>query len=144
MSINAAAAVTSRERERDSRVVVTWSTSTGLTAAELTTFWVAVNPLCGDGAWYKVAPILDGPRPVSFRATIGGDPDLQQINDQITHARLTALCPRLPGWAGTRKIKLIWILLKQETVSDSGISWAICKSICNQQCQSTEGNQVSK
>ena len=29
---------------------------------------------------------------------------------------------------GTRKVKPIWILLKQETVSGSGISWAICKS----------------
>ena len=36
--------------------------------------------------------------------------------------------PGLPGWAGTRKLKPIWILLKQETVSGSGISWAICKS----------------
>ena len=45
-----------------------------------------------------------------------------------THTRLTALCPGLPGWAGTRKVKPIWILLKQETVSSSGISWAICKS----------------
>jgi len=42
-----------------------------------------------------------------------------------THTRLTALCPGLPGWAGTRKVKPIWILLKQETVS--GISWTICK-----------------
>ena len=32
------------------------------------------------------------------------------------------------GWAGTRKVKPIWILLKQETVSGSGISWAIFKS----------------
>ena len=31
------------------------------------------------------------------------------------------------GWAGTTKVKPIWILLKQETVSGSGISWAICK-----------------
>ena len=45
-----------------------------------------------------------------------------------THTRLTALCPGLPGWAGTRKVKPIWILLKQETVSGSGISWATCKS----------------
>ena len=44
------------------------------------------------------------------------------------HMYLTALCPGLPGWAGTRKVKLIWILLKQETVSGSGISWVICKS----------------
>ena len=28
----------------------------------------------------------------------------------------------------TGKVKPIWILLKQETVSGSGISWAICKS----------------
>ena len=44
------------------------------------------------------------------------------------YTRLTALFPGLPGWAGTRKIKPIWILLKQETVSGSGISWAVCKS----------------
>ena len=44
------------------------------------------------------------------------------------HIRLTALFPGLPGWAGTRKVKPIWILLKQATVSGSGISWAICKS----------------
>ena len=68
-----------------------------------------------------------------------------------------------PRWAGTRKVKPIWILLKQETVSGSGISWDICKSATcsrqitmpapttqfftgrmpflppNQQCQSTEG-----
>ena len=42
-----------------------------------------------------------------------------------THTRLTALCPGLPGWADT---KPIWILLKQETVSGSGISWVVCKS----------------
>ena len=81
-----------------------------------------------------------------------------------THTHLTALCPGLPWWASTRKVKPIWILLKQETVSGSGIRWAICNSApCsrqittpephrsvfftglmpflphNQQCQSTEG-----
>jgi len=45
-----------------------------------------------------------------------------------THTRLVVLFPGLHGWAGTRKIKPIWILLKQETVSGSVISWAICKS----------------
>jgi len=51
------------------------------------------------------------------------------ISRVVTHRRthLTALFPVLPGWAGTRKVKPIWILLKQETVSGSGISWAICK-----------------
>jgi len=75
---------------------------------------------------------------------------------------LMALCLGLPRWVGTRKVKLNWILLKQEIVSGSGISWAICKSalrsrqvttpashysvftgrMLNQQCQSTEGTQV--
>ena len=45
-----------------------------------------------------------------------------------SHTRLTALFPGLPGSAGTRKVKTIRILLKQEKVSGSGISWAICKS----------------
>ena len=36
--------------------------------------------------------------------------------------------------AGTTKVKSVWILLKQETVSCSGISWAICKSaLCSRQ-----------
>ena len=39
-----------------------------------------------------------------------------------------ALCLGLPRWASTRKVKPIWISLRQETVSGSGISWAICKS----------------
>ena len=42
--------------------------------------------------------------------------------------------PGLPRSAGTRKVKPIWILLKQETVSGSGISWAIGKSApCSRQ-----------
>jgi len=85
-------------------------------------------------------------------------------NTPHTHTRLTALFPGLPRWTGTRKVKPVWILLKQETVSGSGISWAICKlASCsrqtttpaphhsvftgrmpflppNQQCQSTEDN----
>jgi len=53
---------------------------------------------------------------------------IQKNNIHYTHTRLTALCPGLPRWAGTRKVKPILISLKQETVSGSGISWAICKS----------------
>jgi len=45
-----------------------------------------------------------------------------------THIHLTALCPGQPRWALTRKVKPIWILLKQETVIGSGISCLICKS----------------
>jgi len=36
--------------------------------------------------------------------------------------------PGLPRWAGTSKLKPVWILLKQQTTSGSGISWAICRS----------------
>ena len=45
-----------------------------------------------------------------------------------THTRLTAFCPGLPGWAGTRKVKPDWISLKQETMIGNGISWPMCKS----------------
>jgi len=45
-----------------------------------------------------------------------------------THIHLTALFPGLPGWVSTRKVTPIWIFVKQETASGSGISWAICKS----------------
>jgi len=52
-------------------------------------------------------------------------PDKRPLNGCVW---VCVCCPGLPGWANTRKIKPIWILLKQETVSGSGISWAICKS----------------
>ena len=45
-----------------------------------------------------------------------------------TYTHLMALFPGLPRWTGTIKVKPIWLLLKQQTVSGSGISWAICKS----------------
>ena len=51
-----------------------------------------------------------------------------KLEHAYTCTRLTALFPGLPTLAGARKAKPIWILLKQETVSGSGISWAICKS----------------
>jgi len=88
-----------------------------------------------------------------------------QQTDTYTHTHpFNGPFSGLPGWADTRKVKPIWILLKQETVSGSGISWAICMSApCsrmtttqapqhsvftgrmpflspNQQRQSTEGN----
>ena len=34
----------------------------------------------------------------------------------------------MSGTTGTRKVKPIWILPKQDTVNGSGIRWAICKS----------------
>ena len=91
---------------------------------------------------------------------------MSAITQKHTHTCLTDLFPGLHGWAGTRKVKPIWILLKQETVSGSGISWDTCKSAPrsrqittpaphhsvftgrmpflppNQQRQSTEGTSV--
>jgi len=40
------------------------------------------------------------------------------LDNEHTHTRLTALFPGLPMLAGTREVKPIWILLKQEIVSD--------------------------
>ena len=54
--------------------------------------------------------------------------DTRHLWPKYTYTCLTALYPGLPRCAGTRKVKPIWILLQQETVSGSGISWAICKS----------------
>ena len=52
-----------------------------------------------------------------------------------THTHpFNGLFPGLPRWAGTRKVKPIWILLNQKTVSGSGINWATCKSaLCSRQ-----------
>jgi len=93
---------------------------------------------------------------------------IDKYKNRDTHTRLTALFPGLRRWASTRKVKPIWILLKQETVSGSGISWAIRKSAprsrqittpapttlfftdwmpflpTNQQRQSTEGKDREK
>ena len=44
----------------------------------------------------------------------------RQSSYSKTHTRSVALFPGLPGWAGTRIIKPIWILLKQETVASAG------------------------
>ena len=58
----------------------------------------------------------------------GGHQEAAARNKKETHTHLTALFLGLPRWVGTRNVKPIWILLKQEIVSGSGISWAICKS----------------
>ena len=83
-----------------------------------------------------------------------------------THTHLTALCPWLPRWAGTREVKPIWILLKQRrwvAVASAGLYAALHLEqtdnhastpplsfftgrmpflLPNQQCQSTEGTLV--
>ena len=54
-----------------------------------------------------------------------------------------ALFPGLPRWAGTRMVKPIWILLKQETVSGSGIRWAICNSALSSRQTTTPAPHLS-
>ena len=57
--------------------------------------------------------------------------------DIHTHARThtsNGPFPGIPRWASTRKVKPVGILLKQKTMSGSGISWAICKTApCSRQ-----------
>ena len=82
--------------------------------------------------WYSVPLIAKASVPDQMETDIQGrtvKSRFSQVHTHThTHARLTALFPGLPRWASTRKVKTIWILLKQETMSGSGISWAICKS----------------
>ena len=66
-------------------------------------------------------------RPVSTITSANRHTTHNNLTHTHTHTRLTALFPGLPGSSGTRKAKPIWILMKQEIVSGSGISWAICK-----------------
>jgi len=98
----------------------------------------------------------------STTTTIGVD-----YRQRDTH--LMASFPGQPEQASTRKVKPIWILIKQEDDwGGSGISCTVCKSLApcsrqittsapypsifyrldalpepNQQCQSTEGNGVN-
>jgi len=56
---------------------------------------------------------------------------LVTVFTEYRHTRARAFSGHFSGttaWAGTRKVKPIWILLKQDKVSGSGISWAISKS----------------
>ena len=46
---------------------------------------------------------------------------------RYTHTHTPVYWPFVQDYPG-KPVKPIWILLKQETVSGSGISWAICKS----------------
>jgi len=52
-----------------------------------------------------------------------------QVSNQVTHTRpLNGPSSRTTQVSRYQKGKPMWILLKQGTVSGSGISWAICKS----------------
>jgi len=48
-------------------------------------------------------------------------------SDILWQPPFNGLCPGLAGWASTRKVKPVWILLKQKAMSGSGVCWATCK-----------------
>ena len=50
------------------------------------------------------------------------------IDSTYYYNHLTASVPGQPGWAGTRKVKAIWILLEQETVSGSLLDHSVARS----------------
>jgi len=53
-----------------------------------------------------------------------------QINPtQQTQSPASAAVLTIDTHTSTRKVKPTWILLEQETVSGSSISWAVCKSV---------------
>ena len=96
---------------------------------QLLLLWFVVLLRC---AWQliKAATVLSSLRTchIVFLHLLHISFEISTFNFHYTHTRLTALFPGLPGWAGTRTVKPVWILLKQETLSGSGIHWAICKS----------------
>ena len=78
-------------------------------AAGCIVFWFFC--VCVQRGYIRLWPGGSVPRPASGRLLV-------VITHTHTHTR----------WASTRKVKPIWILLEQETVSGCGVSWAICKS----------------
>ena len=96
----------------------------GLSLATITGRWLGETPFVQfSTTWALTCPEMVHQRPQG-RSKLAAPHTMWAL----THTHLTALFPGLPRWAGTRKEKPIWILLKQETVSGSGISWAVCKS----------------
>jgi len=52
------------------------------------------------------------------------------LHNYYYHNRLMAFFPGQPGEAGTKKVKPVWIQMRQETMGfwdGCGISWTICK-----------------
>jgi len=87
--------------------------------------------------WYRLTQVVLEKRPLNDCSSSSSSCMCLEIvinTHTHTHTRLTARFPGLSRWAGTRKVKPMWIFLKQETVSGSENSWAICKSaLCSRQ-----------
>jgi len=90
-----------------------------------------VSNFAGDNL-YSLMPEMTIPPVFDFSTHMTSHFDRATTSLETTHninTHLMALCPGLPSLASTRKVKPIWILLKQETVSGIGISWTMCKSV---------------
>ena len=81
--------------------------------------------------WFQAPTRVHNPNSISIGSAVLAQimVPIQQTRSQLWQQNTYTLFPGLPGWAGTRKVKQIWILLQQETVSGSGISWAIYASV---------------
>ena len=82
--------------------------------------------VCSDLLWMPFCRVLKNWAMFIVMDSTEGWSVMCMIASLETCTHLTALSPGVPRWAITRKVKPIWILLKQETVS--GISGAVCKS----------------
>ena len=87
--------------------------------------------ICTEKTTLTLLPLANPSRTTTFRKICVKVTKVESITHTDT---FNGPFPGLPRWAGTRKVKPIWILLKQETASGSGISWATCKSApCSRQ-----------
>ena len=82
--------------------------------------------------WYRLTQVVPDKRSLNGCVCVGVYvcvcDALKTVFPTYTHTCLMAFFPGPHGWASTRKVEPIWILLKQKTVSGNGISWAIRKS----------------
>ena len=102
---------------------------------EMTGFWdtvVSAGPCSNNlhlAAFNFLQAVCCSWYPTNSVKALKAKTEIYKAKPAITHTHpFNEPFPGLPRSAGTRKVKPIWILLKQETVSDSGISWAIYKS----------------
>jgi len=78
---------------------------------------------------------------------ITSESSIKTLKDPPKTATATITSPEkgtgTSGFHIFRKVKLIWILLKQDTVSGNGISLAICKSASRFRVQTDKDNHAS-
>ena len=95
----------------------------------LLSVWILLLPhVCECFFRYRLTRVVPDKGPLNGCVCLLHIYPVSQRKHPISKHPINGPFPGLPGWAGTRKVKPIWIPPKQETVGGSGISWAICKS----------------